>query len=229
MTDSLHRGPVPIDPGSSLAALACDHAGASRVFHRHHLDFCCQGARTLADACRAARVPVDLVLAELRSQCAPVASTCDWRELPRAQLITHIVEAFHADHRRELPRLCQLAEKVERVHAARPECPHGLAAHLHAMQQRLEEHMEKEEKVLFPLLVAGADHVAGTPIRCLTAEHDDHAADLRRVRELTHDNVPPPDACSTWRALYLGLTEFERRVMEHVHLENHVLFPSAGG
>ena len=221
------RGRVPLDPASTLADLACDHAGASRVFHRHHLDFCCQGGRTLAESCRAARVPVDAVLDELRRQCSPVASSCDWRELPRAQLIAHIVEAFHADHRRELPRLEQLAEKVERVHSANEHCPRGLAAHLHGMRERLEQHMEKEERVLFPLLLAGADGVARMPIQYLVAEHDDHAADLRRTRELANDLVPPADACTTWRALCLGLAELERRVMEHVHLENHVLFPSA--
>jgi hypothetical protein len=49
-----------------------------------------------------------------------------------------------------------------------------------------------------------------------------------RLRELAQDFVLPPAACGTWRALYLGLEEFERDVMQHIHLENHVLFPRAG-
>ena len=35
------------------------------------------------------------------------------------------------------------------------------------------------------------------------------------------------DACPTFRGLYYGLSEFERDMHVHVHLENHVLFPRA--
>ena len=63
------------------------------------------------------------------------------------------------------------------------------------------------------------------PIQCMEQEHDDAGADLRRTRAMVTDFVPPSSACTTWRALYVGLAEFERELMEHVHLENHVLFP----
>jgi regulator of cell morphogenesis and NO signaling len=56
-------------------------------------------------------------------------------------------------------------------------------------------------------------------------EHLEHGRALAKVRALAHDLVPPPEACGTWRALYLGLAEFEAEVMAHIHLENHVLFP----
>jgi len=58
-------------------------------------------------------------------------------------------------------------------------------------------------------------------------EHQDHGTNLAKLRQLAHEFVAPPEACSTWRALYMGLLEFERMVMEHIHLENNVLFPRA--
>jgi regulator of cell morphogenesis and NO signaling len=67
----------------------------------------------------------------------------------------------------------------------------------------------------------------GAPIRTMLREHDVHAFALRRVRELTGDLIAPAHACATWRALYDGLAELERELMEHIHLENHVLFPRA--
>ena len=63
---------------------------------------------------------------------------------------------------------------------------------------------------------------AGLP---LLAEHVDHGENLARMRALAGDLVPPPEACTTWRALYLGLGNLERELMEHIHLENNVLFP----
>jgi regulator of cell morphogenesis and NO signaling len=216
-----------IHSGATLADLASNWAGASRVFQRHDLDFCCQGKRTLADACRERRLPVDDLVAELRSELVPIAEVDNWRDRPLVQLITHVLDHFHAGHRAELPRLFAMAEKVERVHAGKPGCPVGLAAHLHVMAHDLEQHMQKEEVVLFPMLIAGAGARAWAPIQCLTSEHDDHGRALAKMRELAHGYVPPENACGTWRALYLGLAELEREVMEHVHLENHVLFPRA--
>ena len=58
-------------------------------------------------------------------------------------------------------------------------------------------------------------------------EHQDHGVNLARMRSLAHDFEPPAEACGTWRALYLGLAELEAEIMQHIHLENHVLFPSA--
>jgi regulator of cell morphogenesis and NO signaling len=45
--------------------------------------------------------------------------------------------------------------------------------------------------------------------------------------ELTRQITPPEDACNTWRALYRGLDEFVRDLMQHIHLENNVLFINA--
>jgi regulator of cell morphogenesis and NO signaling len=142
-------------------------------------------------------------------------------------LIEHILVHFHAAHREELARLVAAAHKVERVHADKPSCPRGLAAHLARMSEELEEHMQKEEQVLFPMILAGRGRMVAMPVQMLELEHRDHALHLQRTRRLATDFVPPPEACGTWVALYLGLAELERDLMQHIHLENNVLFPRA--
>lgn len=219
--------PIAIQPDATLADLASTWAGASRVFQRHDLDYCCQGTQTLAAACRQRRLPVETVLAELQAEVVPTPRDADWTAMPPSRLITHLVDHFHEGHRRELPRLQAMAEKVEQVHAAHAQCPHGLAAHLRTLAHDLEQHMQKEEHVLFPLLLAGGSLSVWAPIQCLQAEHETHGAALAELRRLASAFAPPADACPTWRALYLGLFEFERAVMEHIHLENHVLFRRA--
>lgn len=219
--------PTTIHPDATLAELATHWAGASRVFQRHDLDFCCQGQQTLAAACRQRRLAVDDLVAELQRELTAQPPEARWHERPTAQLIAHLVDHFHASHRQELPRLAAMAGKVERVHAEKPSCPRGLAAHLLAMTERLESHMQKEEQVLFPLLLAGTPVDVWAPIQCLTAEHEEHGRDLAQLHTLAHGYVPPAEACGTWRALYLGLAELEQAVKEHIHLENHVLFADA--
>ena len=42
-----------------------------------------------------------------------------------------------------------------------------------------------------------------------------------------YDITLPRAACNTWRALYLGLRALREDLMEHIHLENNVLFENA--
>jgi regulator of cell morphogenesis and NO signaling len=58
-------------------------------------------------------------------------------------------------------------------------------------------------------------------------EHDEVGNILQKMRALTHDYAVPPDACPSFKALYVGLDEFEKDLHQHIHLENNVLFPSA--
>lgn len=218
--------PTKISPRSLLSDLAVRWAGASRVLHRHQLDFCCHGRVSLAEACRERALSVEDLIAELEAEARDGGpSTLEGLALP--ELIDHILERFHADHRAELPRLIAMAEKVERVHAGKERCPVGLADHLRRMGAELEEHMAKEERILFPLVLRGAGVRAAAPISVMEQEHREHAVNLARLRELARDFQAPPEACATWRALYNSLAELERALMEHIHIENNMVFPRA--
>lgn len=221
--------PSTITGADTLAQLATRQAGASRVFHRYGFDFCCHGQVSLADACAKKGVPLERVLDEVRAETSRTPPQTRWEIEPLPQLIDHIVQHFHESHRRELPRLLQMARRVEQVHGDKSSCPRGLGALLETLTDELSQHMAKEEQILFPMLRAGHGDRAHAPIRVMEDEHEGHGANLASVRAVAHDFVPPPEACGTWRALYLGLAEFEQDVMQHIHLENHVLFPRALG
>ena len=55
-------------------------------------------------------------------------------------------------------------------------------------------------------------------------EHDQHGEALERLEYLTNDITPPGEACNTWRALYAGLSQLREDLMQHIHLENNILF-----
>ena len=155
------------------------------------------------------------------------ADTADWSREPLGRLIDHVLARFHTRHREQLPELIRLALRVEQVHAAHPDCPAGLADHLRDMQQELESHMQKEEDVLFPILAMGQGARAGAPITVMRMEHEQHGQALARLDAVTHDATPPAGACTTWRALYAGLRTLREDLMEHIHLENNILFERA--
>lgn len=214
-----------MDSGTTLAELATTHPAASRVFHLLGLDFCCGGRVPLAQACQERGLDMAAVIdaIEAEGRKAPDAPRWDVRPIP--ELVSFIVDRYHARLRSELPELIALAAKVEDRHADKPSRPAGLQDHLQSVHQAVLSHLAKEEQILFPMIVSGMGQMAAGPIRVMEIEHDDHAKDLARTRALTADLTPPPEACTSWRALYLRLGELEADLMEHIHLENNVLFP----
>ncbi len=219
-----------INTDETLGALATLHPQATAVFLRHRLDFCCRGGQKLAAACEAAGIDPSVVAAEIAAlvEGGPKDEAVRWDTRAPEELIEHILSHYHEPLRHDLPALVQAARKVERVHGDKPSCPNGLADHLEAIHADLLSHMAKEEQVLFPALRSGGRGQAiHMPIRVMMQEHDDHGTSLRRTRELTNDLEPPVDACGTWRALYSALEQLEAELMQHIHVENNVLFQRA--
>lgn len=139
-------------------------------------------------------------------------------------LIELILTRYHETHRREFPEAIRLARKVEAVHAADPECPRGLADHLAFMADDLESHQQREELVLFPMMLNGGSPMIRMPISRMMAEHLDVEDQLTRLRALTHDHAAPPGACHTWQALARACRKLDADLREHMRLENEVLF-----
>jgi regulator of cell morphogenesis and NO signaling len=211
----------------TLADLAITRPGATRVFLANGLDFCCGGRRPLTEACAEKGLDPDAILQAIAIADQNGGELSRWADRPVADLLTFIVNHYHARLRTEIPELILLADKVEQVHADKDACPRGLAAHLRAMHGAVLDHLAKEEEILFPMIRAGHGRGAGGPIHVMELEHDDHGRSLARLRELTADLTAPPEACPTWRALYLRLGRLADELMEHIHLENNVLFPRA--
>ena len=208
----------------AIGQIAVDLPGATAIFRRLKLDFCCGGQISLGEACERKGLDTARVVAELaglqRDDHAP--------ESPDATvLIDHILTRYHAVHREQLPELVRMARRVEAVHRDHPDAPHGLAEHLEIMEVELLEHMEKEEEVLFPAIEDGSAGLEG-PITVMRDEHTGHGEHLERLAALTHDHTPPQGACNTWRALYAGTAQLTSDLINHIHLENNVLFTRCG-
>ncbi len=168
-------------------------------------------------------VPLEQIEAEL-ARLSPDAP----REAPTETnaLIGHILARYHDTHRRELPELLRLAARVGAA-PCRPRHGAGRSAapRWQELASALDEHMAKEEQILFPLMMQGGHPMIASPIGRMRFEHDEHGERLARLEELTHGLALPEDACPTWRALYAGLRKLIDDVHEHVHLENNLLFP----
>lgn len=205
----------------------------ARAFERLGIDYCCRGAEALGEACERANVPLERALVELTEAARGRTA----RGIPDSVegLIVRIVDEHHAFTRAELERLEPLCAKVVRVHGEkRPELCR-VAELFVRLRDNLLPHMFKEERVLFPAirsLATGAPAAfpfgsIESPLAVMDAEHNEVGALLEELSAITQRYAPPEGACSSYRALYAGLADLQRDLHEHVHLENHVLFPLA--
>lgn len=237
-----HHNPVQSPAGTPLAdrtvgEIVAENPSLSRVFQSHQLDFCCQGGKTLREACEKKNLPLDEMITALEKEASSSgAPESNPAELPPSELVDYILENHHAYLRSELPRLHAMSERVAHVHGPRNASLVEVFEVFSSMFLELDSHMRKEETILFPTIKAifsepPAEAVfSGAiehPVAQMQHEHEETGQALERLRELTQGYQPPLDACNTYRALFAGLEELEQDTHRHIHLENSVLFPSA--
>ena len=204
-----------------LGQIAITLPGSTAIFRKLKLDFCCGGQISLADACEQKGLDAESIANELST----LVRSDDLPTLQDANgLIDHILSRYHEVHRQQLPELIRIARRVEAVHREHPGVPLGLADLLEEMESELLDHMAKEEHILFPMLREG-DPIVTQPIRVMRHEHFSHGEQVEKVASMTNDHTPPSDACNTWRALYAGIAQLTDDLINHIHLENNVLFP----
>ncbi|KAA0255221.1 iron-sulfur cluster repair di-iron protein [Acidobacteria bacterium ACD] len=233
---------MQLTPASTVGEVAATHPSTIRVFQAHGIDFCCGGGRSLSDVCAAYGVPAAALIEELSAAASAGAGTVPaLADAPVGEVVRHVLSRYHAWLWRELPRLGGMADKVLRVHGERDaEAVPAMHRLFTALSAELEPHLVEEEDVVFPALLALEARAlsgrpaglatplqrVGTGVAALERQHEAVGALLRELRAACRDFVPPEVACNTYRGLLHGLSELEREVHEHVHLENNVLFPA---
>lgn len=224
-----------IDPDLPLGALVTGRPGRTRVLEAYHLDYCCGGSRSLREACSEAGVSLDEVVGALGADDERNAGdgAPGWAEMGIGALAGHILDVHHTFMKQAMPRLAEMADKVVNAHGERhPELIEVRTVYTR-LREELDEHLQKEERALFPWCqqIASAVRiedvgVAGIdgPINCMLKEHDDAGVALETIRSLTRDHSPPADACPTLIAYFDGLRELEEDLHLHIHKENNLLF-----
>jgi regulator of cell morphogenesis and NO signaling len=230
------------EPTKTVRQYALEIPASTRIFEKLGIDYCCGGAKSLADACNQAGVAVADVLSSLMTNATSAVNFADaeWHTASQSELIKHIVEKHHAFTREELERLEALLAKVCGVHGQNhPELFH-IQDQFGKLRGELEPHMLKEERVLFPYIVqmeeaavanqplpAPSFGTVRNPVRVMMAEHDAAGYILGRIREASSDYTVPADGCISYKTLYSALTALEVDLHQHIHLENNILFPRA--
>jgi len=147
-----------------------------------------------------------------------------WLLEPTANLIEHIKSRYHNRHRLQLPILISLAQQVELTNQENSLCPTGLADYLKRFHNDFLMHMENEEQILFPFLTEKNTSYSFTQVSLAMHNHDHDIHILKKIDWLTNNLTLPEHAKKVWKKLYVGLVDFKEDLLEHIRLENDILF-----
>lgn len=223
----------------TVGELSAELAGAARIFESFGIDYCCGGNRPLNIVCAELGISLEKVI-DMLEQPQRESDFIDWRNRSLTELINYIMDKHHVFTRNELARIAVLFEKVITAHGEK----HPELIQLHYLFRLLNDellpHMIKEEKILFPYIMAiekinNSDTAIPSicfdtvmhPVQRMMSEHDAAGDLLLEIRTISGEFNLPIDACQSFKILYQSLSNLEQDLHKHIHLENNILFPQA--
>lgn len=212
---------------ATLTDILLESPSAALVFERNNLDYCCGGKRTLDDACTQAGLDTQKVLQELFENTSVVNSVSFRPSMwDTAMLINYIEQNHHRYLRVALPAIKSSIHRVATKHGEKYPETIAIAELIDDLDVELREHMDEEERGVFAKQGTTLDPIdVRNEIALHEADHNSVGKKLLRLKAITNGFVPPMNACTSHRASYRMIQEFVHDTMQHVFLENSLLFP----
>ena len=222
----------------TVGKLVAEDYRKAKVFKKFGIDFCCGGAVSIEKACSVYGADMDKVVSELEAlDLNDLNPDVDYNNWPLERLLNHIIDEHHSYVREAIPVVSQFVNRVKTVHGENKPNVAEIADIFNVVAEELLSHLEKEEQILFPYFRHLLEVENGTelnqphfgtaknPINVMMTEHDDAGDAMMKIEELTKNYTPPKGACATHQVSYSYLKEFFEDLIQHVHLENNILFP----
>jgi len=223
----------------TVADIALTFPNALETLNRYNLDYCCNGRKKFVDVCQKAGLPVEKIWREIlltkSNYSADNRVRFDTWEVPL--LIDFIVQHHHNYVRESIPQIQELLDKVCNVHGEDSPVLYLLRSDFSELGEGLLQHLPKEEQVLFPAIRRIFDQKSpaceispigsnlNAPIAVMEHEHNRAGELIKSIRKNSENYNPPAYACPTFRLTYKMLSDFDADLMQHIHLENNILFP----
>lgn len=230
-----------IQENSIIGEVVANDYRTASVFKKYGIDFCCQGNRTIQDACTAKKLDAKPVVSDLNSiNNQKSGDSTDYKSWPIDLLADYIEKKHHRYVEEKTLEIKPYLDKICRVHGDRHPELFEINEHFNASAGELAAHMKKEELILFPFIrkmakakqenaKIEAPHfgTVQNPIQMMMHEHTTEGERFRKIESLSNNYTPPEDVCNTNRVTFALLKEFEADLHLHIHLENNILFPKA--
>lgn len=165
-------------------------------------------------------------------------ASVEFNEWDINSLINLILKQYHFNTRENVVVIYDLAQKVFSRHREKHPELAKLVEALFLFFDDLLFHLKKEEQILFPNIIQLTEKklhersfnystfgVIKEYALTMQNEHKDVVKQLEFFRRLTNDYGLPEDGSILYQSLLSKMKEFENEMMQHIQLENELLFP----
>lgn len=231
---------MEIKSKNNIGTIVALNYQTAAVFKKYGIDFCCNGNRSIKDACDSKNIDSKILIKELDEVNNQAISDHDYVSWDIGFLSDYIYNNHHKYVEKKIPEIKGYLDKLCKVHGNNHPELFEIQKLFSDGANELTVHMKKEEIILFPYFhkLAKAlefkDHTFSSqlksienPIAVMHKEHDNEGERFRKIRKLTNNYTIPNDACGTYQVTFSLLKEFEEDLHKHIHLENNILFSKA--
>jgi regulator of cell morphogenesis and NO signaling len=164
--------------------------------------------------------------------CSTASLAEGFMDMNFSELIDHIINTHHSYLYKVLPEVAQYIQEIENIYGiVHPELieVRKLFTKVH---MELLIHLPKEEMDMFPAIkkleLEPSVLKLQQSLRMIEALENEHESSddiLKQIREVTNNYVLPEGASNTYRLTFQKLQELESDMIQHIYLEDHILFP----
>jgi regulator of cell morphogenesis and NO signaling len=233
--------PFDINDKLSVAEIVAKDYRTAEVFRRYGIGYCCGGKWPLDMACEMNGVDAEALQKEIKLAVrnVQISNEIDFKEWDTKFLIDYIINVHHSYLRKSIPATQLLLHEFAEKHKEKFKFLEELEKQFDSLHKKLVDAMEKEENEIFPYIrqITNAhrdkDSYGAMYIRTLRKPVDEvflkgHvliAEIILAIRQLTSHYNSPENVCTSHKVVLARLKELDQDIMQHIYLEQSILFP----
>jgi regulator of cell morphogenesis and NO signaling len=232
-----------INPSSLVSDIVKQDYRTAEVFRKYGIEYCCGGKWSLGTATlmKGLELPELIQALEGATQNLRLPNYLPFDKWNIAFLADYIVHVHHYYLKKTLPEIKELLDEFISDHREKYPYLHDLGKIYNQIYRETLPHLKEEEEVIFPYIkqishaFESHESYAGLLVRTLrkpvekimNQEHVMMQRMIARMRELTNNYTAPGDACINHGVALLKLKELDDDLVQHLHLEQDILFPKS--
>lgn len=215
----------------------------AEVFRRYGIEFCCGIKWPIKFVCENKGIELQELATELAKATRRIAisNKLDFEHWKLDFLTDYIINVHHEYLRKSLPEMEVQLKKFVAEHVKKYSYLTELENLFIDLKNMMLPHLEQEETILFPYIrqishaYESKESYAGLLVRTLRKpvegimhqEHQYLEKIISSFRKLTQNYTAPENACTSHRLIFSYLQELDEDLVQHLYLENDLLFPRA--
>ena len=232
-----------INGASFVTDIVTNDYRTAEVFRKYGIEYCCGGKWPLEMVCHTKNIDLKILIKELEeaTRSIQLPNSLPFNEWEIDFLADYIVHVHHHYLKDQLPEIKETLQKFAEEHQEKYFYLKELEKIFLQLYNEMLPHLQQEEEAIFPYIrqlthaFQSRESYASLLVKTMRKpieelmnhEHEMVAGAIQRMRELTGDYTPPPRACTNHKVTFSKLKELDNDLVQHLHLENNILFPRA--